>query len=94
MTPRAKCIDRLDFTCATCHDCGLEVDEYGNTEDQFDHCSFPNCGCDGSRLCMATSGASDRSQRQNVEGMWTGKTNEQRAAVFSLVGDLAKEKNS
>jgi hypothetical protein len=43
---------------------------------------------------MATSGASDRSQRQNVEGMWTGKTNEQRAAVFSLVGDLAKEKNS
>lgn len=42
----------------TCAKCGLEVDDYGNTEDDFLHCSFPDCsfpdcGCLEARLCMA-----------------------------------------
>jgi hypothetical protein len=37
----------------TCPHCKLEVDDYGNTEDDFLHCCFPDCGCDGARLCMA-----------------------------------------
>lgn len=85
-----KCIDHLDFTDQTCPDCSLEVDAYGNTEDQFDYCAFPDCGCDGSRLCMAGE-ASDFAQRANVEGMWTGKTNEQRSAVLDLYGEVLKE---
>ena len=84
-----KCIDHLNFTMGVCPDCGLSVDAYGNTEDQFEHCSFPDCGCDGARLCMAGE-ASERAIQQNVEGMWTGKTRQQRAAVFSLVKELRK----
>lgn len=48
-----KCVDHLNFTDKTCPDCSLEVDPYGNTEDQFDYCSFLDCGCDGARNCMA-----------------------------------------
>jgi hypothetical protein len=36
--------------------------------------------------------ASERALGQNVEGMWRGKTKEQRRAVFSLLGSLADEK--
>lgn len=68
-----KCINHLDFTNAICPDCNLEVDAYGNTEDQFDYCSFPDCGCDGARLCMAGE-ASENANRCNVEGMWSGKS--------------------
>lgn len=85
-----KCVNHLDYTKEMCPDCGLLVDVYGNTEYQFDHCSFPDCGCDGARLCMAGE-ASDRAVEQNVENMWSGKTKEQRKAVFSLVGSLNKE---
>jgi hypothetical protein len=87
-----KCVDHLEFVGETCPDCNLEVDDYGNTEAQFDNCCFPDCGCDGARLCMAPSGGSDRACRQNVEGMWSGKTTEQRKAAMSLVGDIGKEK--
>lgn len=90
----AACVDHLNFTGAVCPDCGHEVDDYGNTEAQFDNCCFPDCGCDGARLCMAPSGASDRALGGNVEGMWTGKTVEQRAAVLGLVGELSKEKGN
>lgn len=86
-----RCIDHLNFVGGVCEDCGLEVDEYGNTEDQFDYCSFPHCGCDGSRLCSAKEGPSARAVRQNVEGMWSGRTKEQRRAVFDLCGDVLKE---
>ena len=86
-----KCVDHLSFTEGTCPDCGEPVDTYGNTEDQFDNCSFPDCGCDGSRLCMAGS-ASDQAMYQNVEAMWSGKTREQRNAVFSLVGWIGRKK--
>lgn len=86
----SRCIDHLDFTDSQCPDCGLEVDGYGNTEAQFDHCSFPDCGCDGARLCMAGS-ASDRALGGNVEGMWTGKTRAQKSAVLKLLGEVNKK---
>lgn len=89
-----RCLDHLEFTEGTCPDCNLAVDKYGNTEDQFDHCSFPDCGCDGARLCMAKDGASELAGRANVEGMWSGKTKQQRNAVFNLMGHLAEEKKS
>lgn len=51
----------------TCEECGLEVDQYGNTEDDMRNCCFPDCGCDGARLCMAPSGANGASCAMNVE---------------------------
>jgi len=52
----------------------MEEDEYGNTEDDpFHFCTFPNCGCDGARLCHARSGANDNANRYNVEGMYRRK---------------------
>lgn len=83
-----KCIDHLAFVGGVCEDCGLEVDQYGNTEDQFDYCCFPDCGCDGSRLCSAKEGASERAISQNVEGMWQGKSKKQRKAVLDLYGSV------
>ncbi len=78
----AECIDHLEFTGKYCPDCGLAVDDYGNTEAQFEYCSFPDCGCDGARLCMAKRGPSDNAQRGNVEGMWSnGSKAECRKAV-------------
>jgi hypothetical protein len=88
-----KCMDHLSFAESKCPDCGLDVDAYGNTEDQFDNCCFPDCGCDGERLCMAPSGASSRAQHQNVEGMWSGKSIKQRKAVFALMDSVNKENN-
>ena len=82
-----ECIDHLNFAGGICPDCNLEVDDYGNTEYQFDFCSFPDCGCDGSRLCMAGE-ASESAAIGNVEGMWSGKTHSQRKAVADLVNDL------
>ena len=88
----SDCIDHLAFCGEVCPDCGLEVDEYGNTEENFhDYCSFPNCGCDGARLCGAKNGASDRAIGGNVEGMWSGRTPEQRKAVLKLVGEVHGE---
>jgi hypothetical protein len=91
---KPACIDHLEFAGERCPDCGLDVDLYGNTEDQFDYCSFPNCGCDGARLCMAARGASARACDENVEGMWTGKTKAQREAVFKLLGGITKEQSN
>ncbi len=53
-----------------CDFCGLPADEYGNTEEDFLNCCFPNCGCDGSRLCQAPSGANADSLTCNVENMY------------------------
>lgn len=86
-----ECLDHLDFVDSTCPDCGLEVDAYGNTEDQFQYCSFPDCGCDGARLCMAGD-ASENALKGNVEGMWQGKTREQRQAVMFTVGICTQRK--
>lgn len=69
----------------------VEYDKYGNEIDgEFIYCSFPDCGCDGARLCMAKNGASDDACRGNVEGMWSGRTDEQRKAVFNLIGMVRK----
>ena len=89
----AECIDHLNFTNEICRDCGLEVDAHGNTEDQFTYCSFPDCGCDGARLCMAGE-ASERAVSQNVEGMWSAKTRQQRKAVLSLYGSVLEEEKA
>lgn len=40
-----------------CHECETQVE-----------CNFPSCGCDGSRLCQAEEGASDKSFAFNIEG--------------------------
>ena len=61
------CINHLEFVGSKCPDCNDEVDEYGNTENQFGYCSFPGCGCDGSRNCDAPTGASYNSLLLNRE---------------------------
>ena len=65
-----SCVDHLNFTGETCPDCGLDVDDYGNTEEELVYCCYPNCGCDGERLCMAKNGSSDRAKKYNKEGMY------------------------
>ena len=85
-----KCVEHLDHAGSICPDCKEPVDDYGNTCNDFKYCSFPDCGCDGARLCMAGE-ASERAQGGNVEGMWTNKTKKHRKAVFDLVGSIRKE---
>jgi hypothetical protein len=47
----------------------VNLDKYGNPKDgnSLPFCCFPDCGCDGARLCMAKSGASDCSMNINIE---------------------------
>jgi hypothetical protein len=84
------CIDHVGSSF--CNECGLEVDQYGNTEADFKYCSFPDCGCDGSRLCMAKEGASEHACQGNIEGMWSSNSPEAKKAILSLVGFAAKDK--
>ena len=44
-------------------------DKYGNPTDgsRLIYCCFPDCGCDGARLCMAENGASSGSLMLNLE---------------------------
>lgn len=86
-----KCLDHLEFTDGICPDCSEPVDRYGNTEYQFEHCSFPDCGCDGARLCMAGE-ASDNANQCNVEGMWQGKTKEHRVGRMMTAGLVIQDK--
>lgn len=88
-----ECLSHLDHAGKVCPGCQEPVDAYGNTESAFKYCSFPDCGCNGERLCMAGE-ASERARSQNVEGMWSGKTFKQRKAVFSLLDSLNKEKSN
>jgi len=46
-----------------------KVDKYGNplNGDSLPFCCFPDCGCDGSRLCMAESGPNMASVCINIE---------------------------
>lgn len=84
--PRSgACLNHLDFIGTDCPDCGLHVDQYGNTEAQFSYCCFPDCGCDGARLCMAANGPSDNAYSDNVEGMYTGNSLAQRRARVGLI---------
>jgi hypothetical protein len=73
-----------------CAGCGDPVDAYGNTANAFKYCTFPDCGCDGARLCMAGE-ASPAAMSGNVEGMWSAKTPEQRKGVFELMRQLHEE---
>jgi hypothetical protein len=61
------CKDIHDCLEGTCPECGLFVDAYGNTEDDFRNCCFPDCGCDGARVCMAPSGCSRAAACLNLE---------------------------
>lgn len=69
----------------TCEHCGLLVDRYGNTEADFLNCSFPDCGCDGERLCMAGEANAD-ARRCNVEGMYQRTDRKARKAKMDLIG--------
>jgi len=86
----AECM-HLDYAGETCPGCNEPVDDYGNTADSFKYCSYPNCGCDGARLCMAGE-ANELACSSNVEGMWSGKTPEQRRGVFELMNHIHKER--
>lgn len=46
-----------------------KVDKYGNplNGDSLPFCCFPDCGCDGARLCMAESGANSAACSINIE---------------------------
>ena len=46
-----------------------ELDQYGNplSGDRTINCCFPDCGCDGARLCMAEKGASSAACAINIE---------------------------
>jgi hypothetical protein len=60
-------LDHLEIAGQHCPECDSDVDDYGNTEEMFHYCSFPDCGCDGARLCMAPNGASGASLTLNIE---------------------------
>lgn len=86
------CDLHIDYVGEKCPTCELDIDEYGNTEDSFQYCSFPNCGCDGARLCMAKEGASEHSVMGNVEGMWCRNDAEALKAKCYLL-DLCNRKS-
>lgn len=86
----AECM-HLDSAGEVCPGCSEPVDEYGNTESVFKYCSYPNCGCDGARLCMAGE-ASELACSSNVEGMWSGKTPEHVKGVFELMNHLSEKR--
>ena len=46
-----------------------KFDKYENPTDgsSLDFCCFPDCGCPGSRLCMAKNGPSSVSSAFNIE---------------------------
>lgn len=52
-----------------CGACVLLFDDYGNPKDgsRVINCCFPDCGCDGARLCQAENGASVAASLLNIE---------------------------
>lgn len=55
-----ECEDNLCPSCVP--------DDHGNTEREPNKfCSFPDCGCDGARLCQAENGASQSAMWLNIE---------------------------
>jgi hypothetical protein len=73
-----------------------EVDKYGNpiSGDRLIYCCFPDCGCDGARLCGAEQGASNRAIEQNVEGMYGRRDRVARIARQKLIESVMREKSS
>lgn len=76
-----------------CESCKLEVDKYGNTEADRLNCSFPDCGCDGARLCDAPSGANENANGYNVEGMWNQSSSSAKKARIKFVEFIHKKKS-
>ena len=72
----------------------MKTDKYGNDidGDKIIYCCFPDCGCDGARLCMAENGASELSFETNVENMWNATDRKSIIARNNLVGIVATEK--
>jgi len=54
--------------CDHCDGTG-KVDDYGNpfSGDRIIYCCFPDCGCDGARLCQAEKGANSSACAMNIE---------------------------
>ena len=52
-----------------CQTVEAALDEYVDPEDgsEFPNCSFPDCGCDGARVCPAKSGAKHAADAWNLE---------------------------
>ena len=63
----SECEYAFEHNEGFCDHCQLDVDQYGNTEADFLNCCFPDCGCDGNRLCMAPSGGNNCSVALNYE---------------------------
>ena len=86
------------------HGCAVSNmrDDYGNViidgeYEELIYCTFPDCGCDGERLCMAKNGASDTAKRINVEGMYrstSGKALRARAGLLTLVHERDKREQA
>ncbi len=66
-------------------------DEYGNPTDgsRIINCCYPDCGCDGARLCQAENGASARAASYNVEGIYRSKDGRAR---MKALGDILNPK--
>lgn len=77
-----ECVHLPDYAGETCAGCGEEIDGYGNTTNDFKFCSYPDCGCDGARLCMAGE-ASERAGKYNVEGMYHSRDPKARMAFMA-----------
>lgn len=53
--------------CPSCKETTCEADDYGNKEGDIKYCCYPDCGCDGARLCMAEEGPNFASNSLNIE---------------------------
>lgn len=64
----AELREALAATAATLPD-DEGLDGYGNPLDgsEIINCCFPECGCDGARLCMAKNGANSAACAMNIE---------------------------
>jgi hypothetical protein len=80
-----RCVDHHP-SLSFCKECEESIDVYGNTESDFRFCCFPDCGCDGSRLCMAPEGASEDAFETNVEGLHSRKDTAGQQARIRLLG--------
>jgi len=66
---RTYTLDGVDDVSAAFDEAEEELDDYGNptSGDRLINCCFPDCGCDGARLCMAEKGASGCAMSLNIE---------------------------